>query len=68
MDHFTGADKALGSHSVSTLLVHYCIERSAETLQGKETIKEVMISLDISPEWKTCCQVMSKQPKTNIIL
>lgn len=41
-----------GEHSVSTLLAHYGTERYAETLQGDKTVKEAMISLDISTEWK----------------
>ena len=38
---------AYGEDSVSTLLAHYGIERSAETLDGEETVKEAMITPDI---------------------
>lgn len=57
-----------GEDSVSTLLAHYGIERSAETLDGEETVKEAMISPDISTEWKTFRRYMSKQPKDNLQL
>ena len=57
-----------GEDSVSTLLAHYGIERSAETLDGGETVKEAMISTDISTEWKTFRQYMSKHPKDNLQL
>ena len=51
----------------STLLAHYGINRSAETL-GEETVKETMISSDITTEWKTFRQFMAKQPKENMKL
>ena len=57
-----------GEDSVSTLLAHYGIERSAETLDGEETVKEAMITPDISTEWKTFRRYMSKQPKDNLQL
>ena len=56
-----------GEASISTLLAHYGIDRSAETLQGEETV-EAMISSDISTEWKTFHQFMAKQPKENMKL
>ena len=57
-----------GEASISTLLAHYGIDRSAETLQGEETVKEAMISSDITTEWKTFHQFMAKQPKENMKL
>ena len=47
---------------ISTLLTHYGTDISAETLQGEETIKEAIISPDISTEWKTFRQFIAKQP------
>ena len=55
-----------GEDSVSKLLAHYGIERSAETLQGEKTVKKAMISPDIITEWKTFCHYMAKQPKENM--
>ena len=52
--------------SVSTLAAHYGIERPAETLQGEETVKEAMISPDITTEWKPFRQFMTKQPKESM--
>ena len=57
-----------GEHSIGTLLSHYDTDRSAETLQGEETVKEAMISPDITTEWKTFRQFMVKQPKENLKL
>ena len=57
-----------GEASISTILAHYGIDRSAETLQGEETVKEAMISSDITTEWKTFRQFMAKQPKENMKL
>ena len=57
-----------GENSISTLLAHYGTDRSAETLQGEETVKEAMISPDITTEWKTFRQFMAKQPKENMKL
>ena len=54
-----------GEDSTSTLLAHYGTDRSAETLQGEETVKKGMISPDITTEWKTLCQFMAKQFKEN---
>ena len=57
-----------GENSISTLLAHYGTDRYAETLQGEETVKEAMISPDITTEWKTFRQFMAKQPKENMKL
>ena len=57
-----------GEDSISTLLAYYGIDRPAETLQGEETVKEAMITPDITTEWKTFCQFMAKQPKENMKL
>ena len=57
-----------GEASISTLLAHYGIDRSAEILQGEEMVKEAMISSDITTEWKTFRQFMAKQPKENMKL
>ena len=37
-------------------------------MQGEETVKEAMISSDITTEWKTFRQFMAKQPKENMKL
>ena len=42
-----------GEDSITTLLAHYGIDRPAETLQGEKTVKEAIISPDITTEWKT---------------
>ena len=39
---------------------HYGTETHAETLQGEETVKEAMISSDISMEWKTYRRYLAK--------
>ena len=57
-----------GEDAISTLLTHYGTDISAETLHGEETVKEAMISPDISTEWKTFRQFMAKQPKENMKL
>ena len=57
-----------GEASISTLLAHYGIHRSAKTLLGEETVKEAIISPDITTEWKTFRQFMAKQPKENMKL
>ena len=57
-----------GEDSISTLLAHYGVDRSAETLQGEETVKEAMISPDITTEWKTFRQFMAKQPEESMKL
>ena len=58
-----------GQDSVSTLLTHYGIERSAETLDGElRNSEEATISPDNSREWKTFRRYMSKQPKDNLQL
>ena len=54
-----------GEDSISILLAHYGTDRSAETLQSEKTVKEGMISLDITTEWKAFHQFMSKKPKEN---
>ena len=41
-----------GEDSIGTLLTHYGTDRPAVTLQGEETVKEAMISPDITTEWK----------------
>ena len=39
--------------SITTLLKHYRTERSAKTIEDEETVKEAMVSSDITTEWKT---------------
>ena len=57
-----------GEDSIKTLLAHYGVEKSAETLQGEEKVQEKIISDDVTTEWKTFRQFMSKQPKANMKL
>lgn len=55
-----------GNDAVSTLLAHYGRERSAETLDGEETVQEAMISTDVTIEWKTFRRYMSKKSQNNL--
>ena len=48
-----------GEDSIKTLIAHYGVEKTAETLQGEEKVKEKM-SDDVTTEWKTFRQFMSK--------
>ena len=57
-----------GEDSIKTLVAHYGVEKTAETLQGEEKVKEKIISDDVTTEWKTFRQFMSKQPKANMKL
>ena len=60
--------KSYGEDSIKTLFAHYGASKPAETLHGEETVKEAIISSDISTEWKTYCQYVSKRPKENMKL
>ena len=53
-------------YSIHTLLGHYGVERSVLTLLDEETVKEPIISQDVTTEWKTFLQYMAKQPKNNM--
>ena len=57
-----------GEDSIKTLVTHYGVEKTAETLQGEEKVQEKIISDDATTEWKTFQQFMSKQPKANMKL
>ena len=57
-----------GEDSIKTLVAHYGPEKTAETLQGEEKVQEKIISDDVTTEWKTFRQFMSKQPKANMKL
>ena len=49
-----------GEDSIKTLVAHYGVEKTAGTLQGEEKVKEKIISDDVTTEWKTFQQFMSK--------
>ena len=55
-----------GETSINILLKHYGSERSAETLQGEMTVRDAIISPDIRTEWKTFCQFMAMQDKSDM--
>lgn len=57
-----------GDDSIATLLEHYGAERPAKTIEGEETVREAMVSSDITTEWKTYRQYMAKQPEENMKL
>ena len=57
-----------GDTSIATLLKHYGVERPAETIEGEETVREPVVSSDITNEWKTYRQYMAKQPEENMKL
>ena len=42
-----------GEDSIKTLVAHYGVEKTAETLQGEEKVQEKIISDDVTTEWKT---------------
>ena len=42
-----------GEDSIKTLVAHYGVEKTAETLQGEEKVKEKIISDDVTTELKT---------------
>ena len=48
------------------LIDHYAQDFPAETVHGVQFVKERIISLDVSTEWKTYRQLLSKQPKDNL--
>ena len=52
-----------GEEAIGTLLVHYGSEKPAETLHGELTSKEVIITSDITTEWKMYHQVLVSKPK-----
>ena len=54
-----------GDEFIPTLLKRYGTERSAKTIESEETVREAMVSSDITTEWKTYHQYMAKQPKEN---
>ena len=57
-----------GEDYLHTLLDHYGTEKVAETLDGEETVRQALISADVSTEWKTYRQYLVKQPKENMKL
>jgi len=52
-----------GDDSIATLLEHYGAERPAKTIEGEETVREAIVSSDITTEWNTYRQYMAKQPE-----
>ena len=45
---------------------HYAQDFPADTVHGVQFMKERIITLDVRTEWKTYCQLLSKQPKDNL--
>ena len=57
-----------GEDYLHTLLDHYGTEKVAETLDGEETVRQALISADVSTKWKTYRQYLVKEPKENMKL
>ena len=55
-----------GEGAIDTLIDHYAQDFPTETVHGVQFMKEGIISLDVSTEWKTYRQLLSKQPKDNL--
>ena len=49
------------SYGEESLSTRYGTEKPVETLQGEETVKEAMISSDISTEWTSQIRKLSFQ-------
>ena len=47
------------------LMEHYGKDKDAETLQGEATVREAILTSDISTEWKTFRKYMSKEMQEN---
>ena len=54
-----------GDESLKILMEHYGKDKDAETLQGEATVREAILTSDISTEWKTFCKYMSKEMQEN---
>lgn len=52
-----------GDESIEKLLAHYGEDKSAETVDGEETVKTALVSSEIRTEWKTFRQLLVKQPR-----
>ena len=55
-----------GEDAIDTLIDHYAQDFPTETVHGVQFVKEGIISLDVSTEWKTYRQPLSKQRKDNL--
>ena len=47
-----------GEEAISTLLTHYGVEKPAETMLGELIIREVVITSNVTTEWKTYRQLL----------
>ena len=65
-DSWTPDLSKYGEEAIGTLLVHYGSEKTAETLHGNLTRKEVFITSDITTEWKTYHQFLVSKPKNDM--
>ena len=65
-DHLKCDLSNYGEEAIGALLVHYGSEKPAETLHGNLTSEEVIITSDITTEWKTYCHLLVSKPKNNM--
>ena len=55
-----------GEDSVDILANHYAKDLLAESVHGIEFEKEAVVCTDVCTEWKTYCQLLSKQPREDL--
>ena len=55
-----------GEEATSTLLAHYGVEKPTDTMLGKPTIREAVITSDVTTEWKMYHQLILNKPKSNM--
>ena len=55
-----------GDSSIQTLIGQFGRDLPAKSLEGTEFGKAVIVSSDLSTEWKTYCQLIIKQSKDDI--
>ena len=54
--------------TISTLLAHYGVQKAAETMLGEPTIRETVITSNVTTEWKTYHQVIVNKSESNMKL